>query len=281
VARVGQPLPPGTCDSHFHLFGDPARYPLDPRRNYTPSPVTLEDYRGVMKACGTARAVFVQPSVYGNDNRLLLDTLREGGPAFRGVAVPRADVGAAELATLHALGVRGIRLNLVNPQMLGIEEALAIAARMRDRCWHLQVHVALQAPGSDALLERIAALSEVPVVVDHMGRPVPGAPVPAVLLRLLATGRVWVKLSAPYRIGRTGKAPWPDVLPVVRSLVETNAERLVWGSDWPHSELFADPPNDADLVAVLPDWLPDEALRRRVCVDNPARLYDFPADEPV
>jgi predicted TIM-barrel fold metal-dependent hydrolase len=113
-----------------------------------------------------------------------------------------------------------------------------------------------------------------------MGRPAPGAGAPACLLRLLAGGQVWVKLSAPYRIGRAG-APWPDVLPVVRSLVDTNPERLLWGSDWPHSELFADPPNDADLVALLPRWLPDEALRRRVCVANPARLYDFPEGAPA
>ena len=271
-------LPPGTCDTHFHVFGEAARYPLDPRRNYTPSPCTLAQYREVMRACGIARAVLVQPSVYGTDNRLLLDALREGGSAFRGVVVPRADIDAAELAEMHALGVRGIRLNLVNPQVLGIDAGLALGARMQRFGWHLQVHVALHLPGSDALLEDIAARSEVPLVVDHMGRPAPGAPVPRSLLGLVKSGRAWVKLSAAYRISRSGAPDYADVLPLVRSLVEANPERLLWGSDWPHSELYASPPRTGDLVDLLPVWLPDETRRRRICVDNPASLHGYAGD---
>lgn len=269
------PLPPGTCDTHFHVFGEAARYPLDPRRNYTPSVCALVQYREVMRACGIERAVLVQPSVYGTDNRQLLDALREGGAAFRGIVVPRADIGDDELEAMHALGVRGIRLNLVNPQVLSIDAALALAARTKRLGWHLQVHVALHMPDSDALLERIAARSQVPLVVDHMGRPSPGAPAPRSLLGLVESGRAWVKLSAAYRISRSGPPDFADVLPLARSLIDANPERLLWGSDWPHSELFATPPRTADLVDLLPAWLPDEALRRLVCVDNPARLYGY------
>ena len=267
------PLPPGSCDTHFHVFGEAARYPLDPRRNYTPSLCTLAQYREVMRACGIGRAVLVQPSVYGTDNSQLLDALREGGSAFRGVVVPRADIGDDELEAMHALGVRGIRLNLVNPQVLGIDAGLALGARTKRLGWHLQVHVALHMPDSDTLLERIAESAEVPLVIDHMGRPAPGTPAPRSLLGLVESGRAWVKLSAAYRISRSGPPDFADVLPLVRSLVDANPEQLLWGSDWPHSELFATPPCTADLVDLLPAWLPDESVRRQVCVANPARLY--------
>src|SRR5207253_9838244 len=136
-ALAAQPLPPDTCDAHFHVFGPQGRYPLDPRRNYTPHESSLDDYRRVMRALGTERGVIVQPSVYGTDNRATLDALRAGGAAFRAVVVPSADIGDDELADLHASGVRGVRLNLHNPQMLGIEAALSIAQRTAHRGWHL------------------------------------------------------------------------------------------------------------------------------------------------
>ena len=276
AGRAKSRLPPGTCDTHFHVFGETGRYPLDPRRNYTPAVATLAQYREVMGACGIARAVLVQPSVYGTDNSLLLDALRDGGAVFRGVVVPRPDIGDAELTAMHALGVRGIRLNLVNPQVLGVDAGLALAARMQRRGWHLQVQVALHAAEGAGVIERIAEQAVVPLVIDHMGRPSPGEPAPPVLLRLLREGRTWVKLSAPYRISREGAPAYRDVATVVRSLVEANAAQLLWGSDWPHCELFDAPPCDADLVDLLPGWIPDEALRRQVCVDNPARLYGYP-----
>jgi predicted TIM-barrel fold metal-dependent hydrolase len=194
VGEVTRRLPTGTCDTHFHVFGETARYPLDARRNYTPVVATLAQYREVMKACGIARAVLVQPSVYGTDNSLLLDALRDGGTAFRGVVVPRPDIGDDELAAMHALGVRGIRLNLVNPQVLGVDAGLALAARMQGHGWHVQVQVALHAADGPALLERIAEQSAVPLVIDHMGRPAHGAPAPLALLRLLRGGSTWVKL---------------------------------------------------------------------------------------
>jgi predicted TIM-barrel fold metal-dependent hydrolase len=270
-------LPGGSCDTHIHVFGDPAHCPLDPRRNYTPVPATLGQYREVMAACGIGRAVLVQPSVYGTDNRCLLEGLREGGAAFRGIAVVGPEIADAELDAMHALGVRGLRLNVVNPAVLGIDEALALAARTGHLGWHLQVHVDLRDPGGAGLLASIAARCPVPLVVDHMGRADPAEPAPPVLLRLLAGGKTWVKLSAAYRLGRRGAPAYEDVLPLARALVAANPERLLWASDWPHSELFDAVPQDADLVDLVPTWLPDAALRQRVCVENPARLYGYPA----
>jgi len=269
-------LPEGTCDCHFHVFGERARYPLDPRRNYTPHVATLADHRAVMAACGLSRAVLVQPSVYGTDNACLLDALGEAakeGGAYRGIVVPDAAASDEELLAMDALGVRGVRLNVVNPQMLAIDDAIALCARMRSRDWHLQVHLMLAGDGA-ATLARLADRVDVPIVVDHFGRPAAGAALPQLLLDLVASGRVWVKLSAAYRIVRPDRAQ-ADLQPLVDALVAANPARLVWGSDWPHTELQTATPHDADLVDLLVATLPDEATLRRVCVDNPASLYGF------
>jgi len=226
-----------------------------------------------MAACGIERAVLVQPSVYGTDNRQLLDALREGGDAFRGVAVPHAETSDAELSLMHTLGVRGIRLNLVNPQVVGIDEVVALCARVAEHGWHLQVQIRW-GDAAQALLAQVAARVRLPLVLDHMGRPPPSAQVPHGLLDLLARGRCWVKLSAPYRIS-AADAPYADLLPLVHALVAANPEQLLWASDWPHTELFTTTPDDAELVDLLPAWLGSEDLRHRVCVANPARLYGF------
>ena len=267
-------LPAGTCDTHIHVIGPADRYPLDPRRNYTPGACSLAQYREVMAACGIARAVIVQLSVYGTDNRALLDALREGGAAFRGVVVLAADVGDAELDAMHALGVRGIRLNLVNPQVVGQDDVVALCARVAERGWHLQVQIRWS-DAAQATLAGIAAQVKLPLVIDHMGRP-PTAEAPRALLDLLASGRGWVKLSAPYRLEAAGEPPHAELLPLVHALVAANPDQVLWASDWPHTERFKrSTPNDADLVDLLPDWLGSEDLRQRVCVANPARLYDY------
>ena len=268
-------LPAGTCDCHLHVFGDRARYPLDARRSYTPHVATLEEHRAVMAACGIERAVLVQPSVYGTDNSCMLDALRDAageGDAYRGVAVPDAAASDEELLAMDALGVRGIRLNVVNPQVLAVDDGIALCTRMRSQGWHLQVHLMLARDGATTLA-RLADRVDVPIVVDHFGRPQAVSALPQLLLDLVASGRVWVKLSAAYRIARPGREH-DDIRPLVDALVAANPARLVWGSDWPHTELVASP-HDADLVDLLVATLPDAAMLRRVCVDNPASLYGF------
>jgi predicted TIM-barrel fold metal-dependent hydrolase len=275
AARAALLLPPGTCDTHLHVFAPQSSYPLSPGRNYTPHVCTLAAYRDVMQALGIARAVLVQPSVYGTDNSAMLDALRAGGAAFRGVAVPAPDASDAELLGMHALGVRGIRLNLVNPQVLGVDDALALCRRMARHGWHLQVQLDLARGGDDAL-RALCAGTDVPVVVDHMGRLAPGTR-QHVLLDLLAQGRCWVKLSAPYRVSAE-PSPHADVAPLVAALVAANPRQVVWGSDWPHTEQQHTMPEAATLAALLQRWLPDAAALRGVCVRNPARLYDFPEE---
>jgi predicted TIM-barrel fold metal-dependent hydrolase len=270
----------GFCDSHLHVFGDPARYPLDPRRNYTPERATLAQYRAVMAACGIERAVLVQPSVYGTDNGCMLDALRqaaqEGGDAFRAVAVPDATSSDAELEAMHALGVRGIRLNLVNPQVLDVDAGLALTARMKHRGWHLQLHVSLRHAGA-AQLAALAPRADrfgIALVVDHMGRADPAA-LPRLLIDLLADGKVWVKLSAAYRNSAAPAPGYGDLMPLVSALVAANPDQLLWGSDWPHTELSGAAPQAVDLVQLFAIWTPDAATRQKIGVANPARLYGF------
>lgn len=267
-------LPPGTCDAHFHVFGPQARYPLDPRRNYTPHECTLADYRRVMRTVGIERAVIVQPSVYGTDNRAMLDALQEGGPAFRGVAVPAAGASDDELLQMHRAGVRGIRLNLVNPAVLSLADALSIAHRMAALGWHLQVLLDVE---KDAhTLRALREMTAVPLVIDHMGKSPPSASRHD-LAAMLREGRCWVKLSAPYRVS-TQPPPHDDVTPLVHALAEANPQRLLWGSDWPHTELRRGTPAAASLAALVSHWFPDDALRRRICATNPAGLYDYPLE---
>ncbi|AMM25175.1 amidohydrolase family protein [Variovorax sp. PAMC 28711] len=267
-----QRLPRHSCDTHLHVFGQPAHYPLDARRGYTPHVSLLADYRRVMATLGIERAVLVQPSVYGTDNRALLDALREGGPCFRGIAVPAADISDAQLADMHALGVRGIRLNLVNPAVLSVDAAVRLCARAEARGWHLQLQLVLDAANAGALQSLLQRI-EVPLVIDHLGR-VPPSDSLQPLLAALDTGRVWVKLSAPYRVS-TLPAPHDDLASRIATLLAARPDRLLWGSDWPHTEQPATTPQAGDLVDLLHRWIPDPATRQRVLVDNPASLYGF------
>jgi predicted TIM-barrel fold metal-dependent hydrolase len=204
----------------------------------------------------------------------MVDALARYPARFRGIAVVGAGVGDATLDALHAAGVRGVRANLLNPAGISLADALALAPRLVSRGWHLQLQVDVSA--FDAF-DRLAGLS-LPLVIDHFGfMPAAKGPSEPGFLRLLgmvATGRCYVKLSAPYRL-----APWRHeggaaVTALARALVAANPSRLLWGSDWPHTDVRDAMPNDGDLVKVLEDWVPDAAQRRAILVDNPVALYD-------
>ncbi|MDF2464172.1 MAG: hypothetical protein K0Q43_2407 [Ramlibacter sp.] len=264
-------LPAKACDTHLHVFGDPAAYPLWPGRGYTPHPCSLVQYRELMRALGVERAVLVQPSVYGTDNRALLNALEAGGPAFRGVVVPSPLVDENALARMDELGVKGFRLNLVNPAVLSVEQAVALARRVADRGWHMVLQVNLARDGVaplQALADRIA----LPIVIDHFGFPPPGG-IPQELLSMLEQGRCWIKLSGAYRLGVEESA----LKPVVRALAAANPERLLWGSDWPHTDL-RETVHAAEWVDRLFDWLPQPSFRLQLFAANPARLYGYTDD---
>lgn len=273
VPRIDGRLPEGACDTHCHVFGPRSAHPLDPKRGYTPWPATLDDYRAVMAAYGIARAVLVQPSVYGFDNSALLDALGRMPDVLRGVAVIAPDAPDAVFEAAHRIGVRGVRINARNPAGLDMADFLPLAQRIAPLGWHIQLQVRV---GDVPDLAAIAARSGVPVVVDHFGLPDlalgPRASAFGGLVALAAAGGCMVKLSAPYRLAM------PDgvgdaLAPFVRRLVDEAPDALLWALDWPHTECFADVPDDGLLIDGVFGWLPTEAMRRRILCDNPRRLY--------
>jgi predicted TIM-barrel fold metal-dependent hydrolase len=274
-------FPQLACDCHAHICGPQAAYGYIPERIYTPPDALLPAYRHLLAALGCDRAVLVQPSFHGTDNRAMLAAMAQAGDKFRGVAVLADDASERDIAALHAAGVRGARLNIVDVRTGKGELPLALIARLADRIksfgWHIEflMHVD-EFPELDRMLARLP----VDCVFGHLGyvRADKGVQAPGfqALLRMLRAGRAWVKLSGPYRIS-TGSLPHADTHPFAQALVEAAPDRLVWGSDWPHVKTaWTIPmPNDGDLADLLALWVPDAAIRRRVLVDNPARLYGF------
>ena len=281
-------LPGGACDCHAHICGPAAAYPYVAERIYTPPDATLDSYRHLLAVLGVERAVLVQPSVYGTDNRAMLAALRAGGPGFRGVAVVAPTITEGEVAALHRAGVRGVRLNLVDRRERRNAVPLALVRTLAQRIarfgWHIEFLVNLDEAAGFA--DAVADLG-VPIVLGHLGYPRAGAGEWtgakgfAQLLELLADGRCWVKLTGPYRISAAPDLPYADVDAAAARLVEAAPGRLVWGSDWPHVMMKKPMPNDGPLCDLLARWIPDAATRRRILVENPTALYGFGANERI
>ncbi|MFH1341319.1 MAG: amidohydrolase family protein [Pseudomonadota bacterium] len=269
-------VPAAACDTHAHVIGPNDRFPMVASRSYTPSPASEAAYLGMLDSLGMARGVLVQISVYGTDNRCMIESLKAHPDRLRGVAVVAPDVGGAELEALHAAGVRGIRINVLFGGGVAIDEMERLAARVAPLGWHIQLLI--DARNLPELGPRMMKLP-VEVVFDHMGHmPVSsGVAHPGFqwMLRLLREGRAWVKLSGAYRISQIG-SPFHDTLDFAQALVAVAPERCVWGSDWPHVSVEGPMFNTGALLDLLPLWVPEEAVRNRILVDNPARLYGFP-----
>lgn len=286
----GFKVPAGAVDCHVHVFGPAARYPIRPG-GYMPADALLADLRATLNAAGMQRAVIVHPSPYGTDNRASLDAIAADPVRLRGVAVIGLDTPDAEIARLHAGGMRGVRLNLVSgggPEGMSPADLVrAMAARVRPFGWHVQVYC--KAPVLLEIAPAVAAGLGADVVVDHMGGGIarlgPGQPGVKALIELLAMGRCWVKLSGAYRLGAAAHGD-ADVAALARALYAANPERAVWASDWPHTgprnpdapKGTPTPHLDLDYGRLLADvaaWLTDPSARARLLVENPARLYGF------
>jgi predicted TIM-barrel fold metal-dependent hydrolase len=281
-------IPRGACDCHVHIF-DPAGFPYANERVYTPPTASLQDLRDLQTALHFDRVVIVQPSVYGTDNSCTLDAIRKLAPRARGVAVIDHTTSASALDDMAAAGIRGVRLNFEtagesNPDAIRRGVA-AVAEQVRTRNWHVQFNTSLSVIA--ALKDDFAALP-FPVVFDHFARAKaalgPSQPGFEALLALVKSGRAYVKISAAYRT--SDKAPdFPEALPLAQALIAANPDRIVWGSNWPHpgrgatrADIAPPYPNDDGLLLnQLPKWAPDAAIRRKILVDNPARLYGFEA----
>lgn len=268
-------LPPDSCDCHAHILGPQNRYAYDSKRRYTPPDALLADYVRMLAVLGVERAVLVQPSAYMTDNSAMLDALQESPIPMRGVAAAGADVSDAQLERMHALGVRALRVNFRVDNGVGADAIPSLARRIAPLGWHLQFRIMSE---NYADVRRMLDTLPVDIVVDHIGQvPVEqgleGKDFQA-LLGLVRTGRIWVKLSAPMRMSRE-ELPYADVTPFIRELVATAPGQMLWATDWPHTTIKARMPNDGALADLLLDWIPDEAARRRVLVDNPAARYGF------
>ncbi len=275
--RPVRALPPLACDSHMHIF-DP-RFAASPHWQRTPPQADVAAYRQLQQRLGTSRTVVVTPSTYGTDNACTLDALDQFGDSARGVAVVGEAVTDAELDSLAARRICGLRVNFVSPQSWGetTPQMLTTLAHKAARLgWHIQLFAH---PEQIVALAPVLRQLPVPLVIDHLGRidPAQGTAGAAygVLRQLLDAGNTWVKLSGAYMRSTVRGPSYADTLPLGRALVQAAPERLVWGSDWPHTTETAGSVNDAGLLDLLQAWTDSPAAMDRILVDNPARLYGF------
>jgi predicted TIM-barrel fold metal-dependent hydrolase len=267
-------LPAGACDTHCHVFGPAARFPYATERRYTPPDAPAEKLAALHRHLGISRAVLVQASVHGVDNSAMLDAIARDPANLRGVAMVDAEISDADLERLHAGGVRAVRYNFV--RHLGGTPDIAAITRMAQRIaplgWHLVLHL-----DAEDLVEHEGFLRKLklPFVIDHMGRVVARegleqAPFKR-LLDLLGNDLAWVKVSGSERVSST-LGDYADAMPFAAALVAAAPDRVLWGTDWPHPNV-REMPDDGRLVDLIPRIAHDEALRAKLLVDNPTRLY--------
>jgi 2-pyrone-4,6-dicarboxylate lactonase len=273
-------IPPAATDCHAHVFGPAERYPYQPDRSYTPPDLPLSQLRGVHRVLGIERLVLVQASVHGTDNNAILDAIATDPNNLRGVAAMTEDTTDRELARLRDGGIRGIRVNLVDRGGMPFRSLAALAhaaERIRDLGLHIELLVHVE---NCPDLQELAKTIGVPMSIGHIGYTKVadgGAQHPGFqdFLAMLRNGHFWVKLTGPYRISAQERPPYSDVDGMAKAVIAAAPDRVVWGSDWPHVMVAREMPNDGDLLDALAAWAPDADLRKRILVDNPARLYGF------
>ena len=298
LAKASQPstpvnfdVPAHACDCHTHIHGDPEKFPFFSGRVYTPEPASPEEMAALHQALHIERVVIVTPSVYGPDNSATLFGIKARGANARGVAVIDDKTPEADLDAMNDAGICGIRVNLatggVSDPNIGRQRIAVAIERVKSRNWHVQMFTSL---AMISAIKDLVAASPVPVVFDHFGgaRGALGPEQPgfADLLALVRLGKAYVKISGAYRA--SALAPdYTDVIPLAQALIAANADRIIWGTDWPHPNSTTPPGrktteltplfqiDDGRLLNQLAVWAPDAAIRNRILVDNPARLYGF------
>lgn len=266
--------PPDSCDCHIHIF-DPAAPLAAP--GSPPLWATTAAYQAMRDRLGVTRTVVVQASGYRTDNSVLVGALASLGPNARGVAAVDQTVTDEELERLTKAGVRGARFHMLPGGFLSWEDLHPVAARVAAFGWHIQ----LQMDGR-FLHERLTELQWLPttLVIDHVGKFLEPAPADhpgfQALLQLLETGRCWLKLSAPYEVSKVGPPDYRDVGALAKIAADAAPDRMLWASNWPHASLKEGLPDDAALLDLLRDWVPDDRRRHAVLVENPSELYGFP-----
>jgi predicted TIM-barrel fold metal-dependent hydrolase len=287
-------VPRGACDCHVHIQ-DPDRFPYVANRLYTPGPASVEELTKLQQDLKLERVVIVQPSVYGTDNRCTLDAVTRLGPRARAIVVINRDTARGEVEAMSAQGARGVRLNLETNTAGAFDPSAAkalldqVAQKIEGLNWHVQFYTR---PNIIAALKDHLQQLPFPVVFDHFARARAHAGIDQpgfdAVLDLVKSGRAYVKVSAPYRVSE--RAPdYADVAPLAAALIGANPEQILWATDWPHpnsewgrgkplTEVAPPFPIDAGLLlSEFAKWAPDPAVRQKILVDNPARLYGFAA----
>lgn len=277
--RTPRKMPPANaCDSQFHVFGDPQAYPVRPGAAYEMPSATIQAGLHMHRTLGLGRGVIVQATTYGADHRIVVDGLKVAGPNYRGCANAAVFTAASDsdLADLHAAGIRGARFSR---QGLGVAlseaEFQAALAKVKELGWYVKIQ-----PEASGVAGQIAPFEklDVPVVIDHMGRPdvTRFAEDQSFLkvMELLKRGNFYLMLSLGEKTSKAGP-PWADLIPLARAYIEAAPDRIIWGTDWPHPVSVKQPPNEADLLELLYSFTESEDELAKILVDNPARLFDF------
>ena len=277
-------VPAGACDCHTHIHGDPEKFPWFAGRTYTPEAALPEEMTALHKALKIQRVVIVTPSVYGPDNSATIYGMAARGKDARGVAVIDDNTTDAELDRLASLGFKGIRLNLstagINDPKVATERFLSAAARVKSRNWHIQLNTTL--PVIAAMKDTLAA-SPVTLVFDHYGNAKEELGVGqhgfSDLVSLVKSGKAYVKISVT-----GGPRQNYGYTPLAQMLISANVDRILWGTNWPHPNSVGGSASkvtplwqvdDGLVLNLLPAWAPDAAVRKKILVDNPERLYEF------
>src|SRR3984893_15235517 len=270
-------LPPPACDAHCHISGPAAKSPYAPDRPYTPPDAGLEDFRALHKKIGVGRAVIVNASVHGTDNRVALDAIAVSNGAYRAFANIDDSITERGLRELHEGGFRGCRFNFVRhlggvPDKRVFERVIGMIAPLN---WHVDLPFdAIDIPEYAEMLSRLP----VRYTIDHMGRVkasdgLDQLPFKTLIELMQRDEKCWVKVCGCERVSSAGPA-FVDSVPFARRIVETAPDRVIWGTDWPHPNVKA-MPNDGDLVDLIPLFAPEVELQQKILVSNPARLFEF------
>lgn len=283
-------MPRGACDCHTHIFGDPKQFPWAAGRVYTPESASIPEMRSLHRALHTDRVVIVQPTVYGTDNSCTLDAVKQLGSGARAIVAIDDKISDADLDRMHQGGARGIRLNLetagqFDPALAHQRLEKAIERAKNRPNWHIEIYTRLSV--IEAIKDQVSA-SPIPVSFDHFGgaQAALGVSQPGfdTLCNLLKSGKAYVKVSAPYRSSKQSP-DFADAAPLAKAFIAANPNRVIWGTDWPHPQQIPGRPvseitplyqiddgRDLNMVSI---WAPEPAVRKKILVDNPAKLYAF------
>jgi 2-pyrone-4,6-dicarboxylate lactonase len=269
--------PPKTCDAHCHIFGPAHKFPYDPKASYHPPDSGFEEICKLHDILGIERAVIVHASCHGADMRATLDGIARSNGRFRGTAIIDETYTTADFDRMHEGGIRGVRFNFV--KHLGGRPDFGLFHKTVDRLNALGWHLILHLDANDIIeFEDMFRKLPVPMVIDHMARVSAKDGLDQkpfkVLLDFMKDEKVWVKICGSERVSSDGP-PFHDAIPFAQALINAAPDRILWGTDWPHPNVGKHMPNDGDLVDMIPLTMPDAAIRQKVLVDNPARLYGF------